>query len=66
MGIAEALGTIFLDTALYGKPTQDWLVVFKQVFSNPAATGTVLGFDYSNPLDHLRLHRKIAPTSEAI
>jgi CubicO group peptidase (beta-lactamase class C family) len=49
MGIAEALGTIFLDTVLYGKPTQDWLVVFKQVFSNPAATGTVLGFDYSKP-----------------
>ena len=49
IGIAEALGTIFLDTALYGKPTQDWLVVFKQVFSNPAATGTVLGFDYSKP-----------------
>jgi CubicO group peptidase (beta-lactamase class C family) len=49
LGIAEALGTIFLDTALYGKPTQDWLVVFKQVFSSPAATGTVLGFDYSKP-----------------
>jgi len=46
-GMAEALGTIFVDTALYGKPTQDWLVVFKQVFSNPAATGTALGFDYS-------------------
>jgi CubicO group peptidase (beta-lactamase class C family) len=49
IGIGEALGTIFLDTALYGKPTQDWLVVFKQVFSNPAAIGTVLGFDYSKP-----------------
>ena len=24
MGIAEALGTIFSDIALYGKPTQDW------------------------------------------
>src|SRR3982751_6691457 len=24
MGIAEALGTIFADIALYGKPTQDW------------------------------------------
>ena len=47
IGIAEALGTIFLDTALYGKPTQDWLVLFKQRFSNPAAIGTVLGFDYS-------------------
>src|SRR5213594_3287794 len=47
LGIAEALGTIFLDTALYGKPTQDWLVLFKQRFSNPAAIGTALGFDYS-------------------
>jgi CubicO group peptidase (beta-lactamase class C family)/pimeloyl-ACP methyl ester carboxylesterase len=49
IGIAEALGTIFVDTALYGRPTQDWLAIFKQVFSNPAATGTVLGFDYSKP-----------------
>ena len=49
IGIAEALGTIFLDTALYGKPTQDWLVLFKQRFSNPTAIGTVLGFDYSKP-----------------
>jgi len=47
LGIAEALGTTFLDTALYGKPTQDWLVLFKQRFSNPSAIGTVLGFDYS-------------------
>ncbi len=49
IGIAEALGTIFMDTALYGKPTQDWLAIFKQVFSNPAAVGTVPGFDYSKP-----------------
>jgi CubicO group peptidase (beta-lactamase class C family) len=47
LGIAEALGTTFLDIALYGKPTQNWPVIFKQVFSNPAAIGTVLGFDYS-------------------
>jgi CubicO group peptidase (beta-lactamase class C family) len=49
IGIAEALGTTFLDTALYGKPSQDWLSIFKQAFSNPAAIGTVLGFDYSKP-----------------
>jgi CubicO group peptidase (beta-lactamase class C family) len=49
IGVAEALGTIFLDTALYGKPTQDWFAIFKQAFSNPAAVGTVLGFDYSKP-----------------
>jgi len=49
IGVAEALGTTFLDTALYGKPTQDWFAVFKQLFSNPAAVGTMLGFDYSKP-----------------
>jgi CubicO group peptidase (beta-lactamase class C family) len=49
IGIAEALGTIFLDIALYGKPTQDWFSLYKQLFSNPATTGTVLGFDYSKP-----------------
>jgi CubicO group peptidase (beta-lactamase class C family) len=47
IGMAEALGTIFVDIALYGKPTQDWFVLFKQLFSNPAAIGTVPGFDYS-------------------
>jgi CubicO group peptidase (beta-lactamase class C family) len=49
IGIAEALGTTFLDAALYGKPSQDWFSIFKQAFSNPAAVGTVLGFDYSKP-----------------
>src|SRR5437762_11887976 len=47
MGLAEALGTIFVDTALYGKPTQDWVALYKQMVSNPAATGTFPGFDYS-------------------
>jgi CubicO group peptidase (beta-lactamase class C family) len=49
VGIAEGLGATFLDTALYGKPTQDWLALFKQRFSNPAAIGTFPGFDYSKP-----------------
>jgi CubicO group peptidase (beta-lactamase class C family) len=49
MGIAEALGTIFSDIALYGKPTQDWFSLYKQRFSDPATTGTVAGFDYSKP-----------------
>ena len=44
---------MFLDIALYGNPTQDWFTLFKQVYSNPAATGTVLGFDYSkSPATH--------------
>jgi CubicO group peptidase (beta-lactamase class C family) len=49
MGIPEALGAVFLDIALYGKPTQDWFPLYKRLFSNPATTGTVLGFDYSKP-----------------
>jgi CubicO group peptidase (beta-lactamase class C family)/pimeloyl-ACP methyl ester carboxylesterase len=49
MGIPEALGTIFSDIALYGKPTHDWFPLYKQLYSNPATTGTVLGFDYSKP-----------------
>src|SRR5947199_2124116 len=49
LGIAEALGMTFVDIAGYGKPTQDWFPLFKQVYSNPATIGTVLGFDYSKP-----------------
>ena len=47
MGIPEALGTIFSDLALYGKQTQEWFPLYKQRFSDPATTGTVLGSDYS-------------------
>jgi CubicO group peptidase (beta-lactamase class C family) len=47
IGLAEALGVTFMDVALYGKPTQDWLAVFKKVFSNPAVIGVAAGFDYS-------------------
>jgi len=38
-----------VDTALYDKPTQDWFALFKKFYSDPAAIGTVLGFDYSKP-----------------
>src|SRR5256714_2201968 len=40
-GFAEGLGTIFVDLALYGSSTQDWFTLFKQLYSNPATTGTV-------------------------
>jgi CubicO group peptidase (beta-lactamase class C family) len=49
IGLAEGLGTIFVDLALYGRSTQDWFTLYKQMYSNPATTGTVLGFDYSKP-----------------
>src|SRR6266536_1612229 len=47
IGLADALGTTFMDVALYGKSTQDWFTLFRQIYSNPAAIGTTLGFDYS-------------------
>ena len=49
IGVAEGLGVTFMDVALYGKPTQDWLAVFKKIFSDPATLGVVTGFDYSKP-----------------
>jgi CubicO group peptidase (beta-lactamase class C family) len=49
IGFAEGLGLTFMDVALYGKATQDWLAVFKKVFSNPAAIGVITGYDYSKP-----------------
>jgi CubicO group peptidase (beta-lactamase class C family) len=32
-GVAEGLASTFLDYVLHGKPTQDWLAVYKQAFS---------------------------------
>lgn len=49
VGVAEGLGFTFVDLALYGKLTYDWLALFKKVFSDPAAIGTVVGTDYSKP-----------------
>lgn len=46
-GVAEALNQIFVETALYGMTSQDWLTLYKQVFSDPATLGTIVGFDYS-------------------
>ena len=31
-GVSEAISTIFLERALYGEPTQDWLNIFKTIF----------------------------------
>jgi CubicO group peptidase (beta-lactamase class C family) len=46
IGLAEALGTTFVDLALYGRSTQDWFTLYKKVFSDPAALGLTPGFDY--------------------
>jgi len=37
----------FLDLALTGKRSQDWLAVYKKAFANPASLGVIIGFDYS-------------------
>jgi CubicO group peptidase (beta-lactamase class C family) len=31
-GVSEAISTIFLERALYGEPTKDWLYIFKTIF----------------------------------
>jgi CubicO group peptidase (beta-lactamase class C family) len=49
IGVAEALAFNFTDIALYGKPTQDWMAIFKKAFSDPATIGVSTGADYSNP-----------------
>ena len=47
IGFAEALGTTFVDLALYGRSTEDWFALYKKVFSNPAVLGLSPGFDYT-------------------
>ena len=49
IGVAEGLSATVMDYALYGKPTQDWLALFKQMFSNPATVGIKIGTDYTKP-----------------
>jgi CubicO group peptidase (beta-lactamase class C family) len=49
IGLAEGVAFTFTDFALYGKSTQDWLALFKQVFSDPAALGMPPVTDYSKP-----------------
>ncbi len=49
IGVAEGIAFTFTDVAIYGKATQDWLTLFKQVYSDPAALGVCIGTNYSKP-----------------
>jgi len=49
IGLAEGLATTFMDLALYGSATQDWIELFKKRFADPAAIGVTPGADYSKP-----------------
>jgi len=48
-GVVEGLAYNFMETVLYGKPSQDWLALFKPVFSDPAVVGTEVNADYTHP-----------------
>jgi hypothetical protein len=45
-GVAEALSFAFIDQALYGRQTQDWMSVMGQYFAKASAVGIVEGADY--------------------
>lgn len=49
VGVAEGLTFAFIDQALYGRQTQDWLTLMTKVFADPAALGLTPGFDYAKP-----------------
>lgn len=49
IGVAEGLARTFMDTAMEGKPSRDWMALFKKIFADPATVGVVEGYDYSKP-----------------
>jgi hypothetical protein len=48
IGVAEGMTATFTDLASYGKTTQDWMQLFKQIFEDPAEFGLSVG-NLSNP-----------------
>lgn len=49
LGVAEALGMTFLDQALYGASTADWLKIYKGAFAQMNAAENARIADYSKP-----------------
>jgi CubicO group peptidase (beta-lactamase class C family) len=49
LGVAEGLANTFLDYALYGKPTQDWLRIYKEAFARMRTEETARVGNYSTP-----------------
>jgi CubicO group peptidase (beta-lactamase class C family) len=47
VGVAEGLAATFMDTALYGQPTQDWLELYENIFKQMMQADA--GPDYSTP-----------------
>lgn len=49
IGAVEGLNQTFMELALDGETSADWIPLFKQRFSDPAALGVTVGHDYSIP-----------------
>jgi CubicO group peptidase (beta-lactamase class C family) len=49
VGVPEALASSFMDQALYGRQTQDWLALFTKVFSDMASKAGDGEADYAKP-----------------
>lgn len=48
IGVAEGMTATFTDLASYGKTTQNWMQLFKQIFEDPTEFGLSVG-NLSNP-----------------
>ena len=50
LGVAEGLASTFMDYALHGKPTQNWLEVYKQAFAQMLQAEKSQIGNYTKPL----------------
>lgn len=49
IGVAESIAAIFTDIALHGKTTQNWLPLFRSIFSDPSTFGVSENKTYDKP-----------------
>lgn len=49
VGAAEGLAKTFMDIAVDGKPSRDWLALFKKVFADPSTLGMDESTSYTKP-----------------
>lgn len=48
-GLVEGLAQNFIDTALNGEPSRDWVQFYQEIFKNPAVIGLAVNADYTKP-----------------
>ena len=49
IGFAEGLASTFMDLAVDGKQSRDWIALYKKVFADPATLGLTKSIDYDKP-----------------